>query len=344
MPVAFIVPPALQPPGGGGARYLHEMIAALRGIGERVEVFELADDLVAGGRPTIDPFWSTLPKDAVLVIDGLVLPRFARLADGSVMARCVALVHHPSPMIFQLPEVEQTARRKIEQGLLKALPRIVVTGDDTAARLASEYGVDPAHIRVVPPGTAEAPRSTGSGGSDCAILSIGALTPRKGHAMLIRALARLFDLDWHLTIAGDPRDGVHARELAALATELEVTGRIDFRGAVDDAALEHLWRQADLFALATRYEATSAVVAEALKRGLPVAVTRGGAAAVPMTPDSGIVCDPDDMVTFSKAIRRLIFDLPLRRSCAEAAWQIGQTLPDWPTQARAMAAALAGLN
>src|SRR6185437_4364104 len=45
-------------------------------------------------------------------------------------------------------------------------------------------------------------RCPGSDGPGCHILSIGALVPRKGHDVLMRALVRLFDLDWHLTIVG----------------------------------------------------------------------------------------------------------------------------------------------
>jgi hypothetical protein len=36
----------------------------------------------------------------------------------------------------------------------------------------------------------------------------------------------------------------------------------------------------------------------------------------------------------------MIFGTSLRRGLAEAAWQVGQTLPDWHTQARAFAQAV----
>jgi hypothetical protein len=47
-------------------------------------------------------------------------------------------------------------------------------------------------------------------------------------------------------------------------------------------------------------------------------------------------------VNLSKALRRLIFGSALRRDMAEAAWQVGRTLPSWETQVREFAQALAG--
>ena len=127
------------------------------------------------------------------------------------------------------------------------------------------------------------------------ILSVGTLVPRKGHDVLLRALARLFDLDWHLTIAGSPRrDPAHAAALVALAEELGIAHRVRFAGEVTGDALEALWRGADLFALATWFEGYGMVVAEALKRGLPVAVCSGGAAARWWRRRLGVVCEPGD--------------------------------------------------
>ncbi len=51
-----------------------------------------------------------------------------------------------------------------------------------------------------------------------------------------------------------------------------------FAGEVVGDALEALWQRADVFALATHWEGYGMAIAEALKRGVPVAVTDGGAA------------------------------------------------------------------
>ncbi len=96
---------------------------------------------------------------------------------------------------------------------------------------------------------------------------------------------------------------------------------------------------ADVFALATHFEGYGMVIAEALKRGLPVAVCDGGAAGALVTPEAGMVCPVGDVAQLSKALRRAIFDVPLRRNLAEAAWHLGQDLPDWNRQAAAFAAA-----
>lgn len=325
----------------GGYGYDRRMLAAWRGAGHGVGVAELAGrhPLPDGAAiDAADAAWAA--ASGTPVIDGLCLPAFANQAPRFASRGAVGLIHHPVSLEAGLNSDEADQLRMIEQRLFQQLAQIVVTSQTTAETLTADFGVAADRITVVTPGTDAAPRAAGSGGPGCEILAVGSLTPRKGHDMLLRALARLFDLDWHLTIAGGPLDGVHAHSLRALAEELDIARRVSFAGTVVADELEALWARADIFALATRYEGYGMAIAEALARGLPVAIMEGGAAGKLVTPQAGAVCAVGDVVTYSKALRRMIFDTGLRAEMAEAAWALGQTLPSWEQQAQLFAAAL----
>ena len=304
----FVLPPGPLSLEGGGA-YIRALAAALTAAGHTARL-----DGAVGG--------------SVTVIDGAVL---ATLSTEQVLGG-VALVHHTTPLAG---DTERPASRDAERERMPLLRRIVATSSPVRDRLVEEFGADPARITVIRPGVPDVPRSKGSGGDGCNVLAVGALVPRKGHDVLLRALARLFDLPWQLVIAGDAeRDPGCAASLRAQAEAAGIADRVRFAGALDAASLEAEWRQADMFALATQWEGYSAPVAEALRRGLPVAVTNGGAAAELVGPEMGVVVHPGDADGLSKAMRRVVFDAGLRGAMAEAAWRAGQDLPDWPTQAR----------
>jgi glycosyltransferase involved in cell wall biosynthesis len=157
-------------------------------------------------------------------------------------------------------------------------------------------------------------------------------------------LAGLADLDWTLTICGDA--GIDPGHAAALRTLAETTGladRVVFAGACAPAQLESLWQAADIFVSGSCFEGYGMAVAEAVRRGLPLAVTSGAATPEVIPLEGSVIVEPGDHVQLSKALRRLIFSAPLRQTLAEAAWQAGCAFPAWADQGRRFADLLTGI-
>jgi glycosyltransferase involved in cell wall biosynthesis len=328
----------------GGYIYDRRMVEGLSALGQDVRVVELAgrhpfpDEVATEAARTA---LAEIPEGARIVIDGLGLPAFLPLADELTRRGATALIHHPTALETGAPAGQREALQAAERVLFSACARIITTSTLTARDLPEAFGADPARITVIEPGTDPAPRAVGSAGPGCAILSIGLLVPRKGHDVLLRALARLTDLEWSLAIAGDAtRDPVHADGLRALAAELGLAQRVRFLGALPDAALDAEYARADLFALATRYEGYGMAAAEAMARGLPLAITAGAAIADIVPEDAAVVVAVDDHTALSRAMRRPIFDTGLRAAMAEASWRAGQALPRWPDRAAAFLKAL----
>lgn len=315
MHLSFIAP--CPGPPGGGSSFNAGLTAALAAAGHTV---------------TRAATLAEAPDGALPVVDGILLPGLEPQLDRLVQQDAVAVIHH----VFAAAGRDAAARdavRAAEARILPRLRRVVATSAPVAERLRTEFGIEPA---VLPPGLPVLPRAPGSGGPGCHILSLGVLTPRKGHHRLLQALRRLVDLDWTLTIAGDTRrDPVHAASVAASIEDEGLSNRVSLVADPDLDTLEPLWARADLFALHTEWEGFPAGVAEALRRGIPAVVPPVGGIPAVLPGSAGVLAGLDDPATFGKCLRRAIFDGALRRALAEAAWQAGQALPGWPQQAAA---------
>ena len=343
MSVTFFVPGNF-PATTGAIVFDTQLAAELRSLGHDVTIVP-----VAGAHPMPDAvacasaaaLWQAHRQQspgATAVIDGFCLYAFDGLEQDLQTASVVGLVHHPMSSEPQLPQAERDAFAAIERRILPHLARIVVPSETVRSLLTSSLTLQPATVTVVTPGIAEAARSTGSGGRRCNLLAIGSLIPRKGHDTVLRALAALPDLDWTLTICGDSEiDPDHAAALRVMVQTAGLEGRVVFAGACAAGRLEALWQAADIFVAGSCFEGYGMAVAEAVRRGLPLAVTNGAAATEVIPPEGSVIVETGDHVQLSKALRRLIFSVPLRHELAEAAWQAGRTFQTWADQGRRFA-------
>ena len=106
------------------------------------------------------------------------------------------------------------------------------------------------------------------------LVTVGALIPRKGQALAIRALA-LLPGDVRLTLAGT---GADAAMLLALAQELGVGERVHLLGSVRHGVLPQLLSAADAMVLPAASEGLANAWVEALACGTPIVIADAGGA------------------------------------------------------------------
>jgi len=151
------------------------------------------------------------------------------------------------------------------------------------------------------------------------LLTVGTLVRRKGHDMVLRALAHLAPRYERLgyVVVGD---GPNRCALEALASELRVSDRVRFLGRLADGETYREMAKCDVFVMPCRLlkerfgeEGFGIVFLEAAALGKPVVAGRsGGAPEAVVDGDTGILVDPESVVSLAQALERLILDGDLR--------------------------------
>lgn len=106
------------------------------------------------------------------------------------------------------------------------------------------------------------------------LLFLARIAPKKGVDLLLRAwrIVQANSPDWELQIAGDP-NGDYLDRMRNLAAELRVE-RVTFDCPVSEQRKWELYRNADLYVLATRGDNWAVSVSDALSFGVPAIVSK----------------------------------------------------------------------
>jgi glycosyltransferase involved in cell wall biosynthesis len=325
--LVFIVPGRLDQITGG---YLFDrhIVEGLRARGRDVRVIELAVRHSQADAATL----AGLPDGAKTVVDGLALANLAEVAAAQARRlRLVAFVHGPLALEIGLMPAEAERAAQLEATLLLRLRGVLCPSRRTAAAVES-YGVPRDRIAVVPPGTAKPskhlrPRR----GPVRALLCVANLVPRKGHRLLVEALARLRALDWNLLCIGSlERDPPTVRSVRQMISAVGLGRRITLVGERPAHAIAHAYRAADAFVLPSFHEGYGMAYAEAMAHGLPVIGTVAGAIPETVPRAAGLLVPPGDPAALARALRRVIAEPPLAARLAAGSRAAGARLPEWP--------------
>ncbi len=334
--------PPLAPLTGGNV-YDRMLVEALDRRGHEVTLREFTG---VGPEPP-----AASGRADVILQDELLHREFRRrnAAAKGRRPRIIALVHHLQSSEPERGESQRGRLREEERAYLRTVDGVLAPSRASAAA-ARELAGRPLPFAVAPPGRdrfagAELPprpdataiRARAAGPLRAAF--VGNLIPRKRLLELLEGLAPVSD--WSLSVAGreDMSPG-YAAEAQRRAAARDLSGRVQFHGALGPAALADLLRKSTVLAVPSTHEGFGIVYLEGFAFGLPaLAAASGGASEIVNDGETGWRIRPSvsraASVVISDCLRRLAADRDRLAAMALRAVERHRIHPTWEESAAA---------
>jgi glycosyltransferase involved in cell wall biosynthesis len=349
--VHVIVPEGIDDPArpSGGNTYDRRVCRGLAALG-----WALHEHAVPGawprageaGHAALARAVRRISDGAVVLLDGLIASTAPEtLVPQARRLRQVVLVH--MPLGHRPPDDEAGAVRAREREVLAAAAAVVTTSEWARRRLGELYALPADRVHVTEPGVDAARLAPGSAAGDV-LLCVAALTPDKGHDVLLDGLATATDLSWRCACVGSlVRDPAFADGVRRRARNSGLSDRVRFPGPRTGAELDRAYAAADLLVLASHAETYGMVVTEALARGVPVLATEVGGVTEALGHGEdgtrpGLLVPPGDPAALGAALRTWLSDAELRARLRRAARERRASLRRWPATASVLSGVLAG--
>jgi glycosyltransferase involved in cell wall biosynthesis len=299
---------------------LDGLVADLRAIGVTVHCL--------GGRGNYDLRW--FPRLRRLIHDGDYDIVHSHLSYAAIGVRIAVRSMAKRPAVVY---TEHSVRnhlalpiRILEWFTLWIDDRILAVGETNRALLPRHsrgrtevvvHGVDRAACARNDAQRAAQRAEFGLTDDDVLIVTVANLRPQKAYPTLLEATRLLLDQELPIVVVA-AGGGPLREELEQLHASLGLADRFRFLGFHPDTIT--LVAAADIFVLASDYEAMPVAVMEAMTVGAPIVATAVGDIPLAVSDGvDGILVAPGDPAALAAALRRLIEDQELRRRLGAAA-------------------------
>ena len=172
-------------------------------------------------------------------------------------------------------------------------------------------------MHVIPQGINEYFLSLKCEGESNVILSVGSISRRKGHILLLQAFDQVCKQvpNAKLVIAGVLAEQDYYNELQAYIQQSPNIANISLLVNLPQEELYELYQQARIFALHSQEESQGIALVEAMATGLPIVATNvGGIPYVVEDKETGFLGDYGDIDSFAQNLITLLYD---RKQCSD---------------------------
>ncbi|WP_119167647.1 glycosyltransferase family 4 protein [Algihabitans albus] len=242
----------------------------------------------------------------------------------------------PFVTTFHAPYALNLPLKRLYNSVMARGARVICISDFVRQHVQRIYGIDPARLRLVhrgvdlevfdparvsPERVIQLAQRWRLPDGVPVILLPGRLTRWKGQIDLLRAAAKLTDLDFLLVLVGDDQGrAAYREELEQLVGRLNLDSKAMIAGPCNDMAAAYMLSDVVVSA-STDPEGFGRVVGEAQAMGRPVVASdHGGAPEQLLVNETGLVYPPGDLDALAEALREaLALDETARSALAERA-------------------------
>jgi len=247
---------------------------------------------------------------------------FSTLHDATFVARLVALSLPGLRLVTREANTveKKTWRHKFADALTNGRTNVMLAvSEEVKASLVSYQPHHANRIKILYNGVDVPNKAIRIPHEGISILTVGSLTPKKAHSVLLDAFAPLAKQHSVIRLRVIGAGALH-NDLEKQAQELGIKERVAFLGNLPFSKVQEEYRATDIFVLPSDQEGCPNVLLEAMSFGIPSVATNVGAVSEIMKDgESGLIVPRRDPARLAEAITKLLDSPMLREQLGNAA-------------------------